>query len=455
MNKFIEYIKNYTAGKNICILGFGREGKSTYKILAQYCLPKKIAIADLNPVDRDKNSIPQTVEIITGEDYQEFLDSFDIVFKSPGIVLKKSPSELKCAVSCETQIFFEVFRDQIVGITGTKGKSTVTSLIYHILQNSGRNCRIAGNIGIPVFDIAENMTTDTTVVCELSCHQLEYMSVSPKTAVFLNLYEEHLDHYGTLDNYFNAKKNIYLHQQNGDILYCNSEIIPHNINAEIISVSLNDASAELTADDGEIFLNNTLVYTIPLDKIKLLGVHNHYNIAIAYGVCRKLGITNDEFTEALCSFTPLAHRLEYVDTVNGVRYYDDSISTACATAVEAIKSVPNAGTILIGGMDRGIDYTPLVEFLMHSDVQVVCMEASGKRIYNMIKSADLSDISRIHYADHLCDAVRLAAEITPNGKSCILSPAAASYGIFKNFEERGDAFKAYVAKLKDNQNGVI
>ena len=147
-------------------------------------------------------------------------------------------------------------------------------------------------------------------------------------------------------------------------------------------------------------------------------------------------------------FDPLAHRLEYVDTVKGIRWYDDSISTACATAISALQSVPEVGTILIGGMDRGIDYTSLVDFLADFGVKVICMEASGKRVFDMIQAReDFTDKSRVHYADHLAEAVKLAAEITPEGKSCVMSPAAASYGIFKNFEERGDAFKKLVSEL--------
>ena len=226
MKKFSEYIKDYTDNKTICILGFGREGKSTYKMIEKYCSPKALAIADLNDIDREANGIPENVDLICGKDYQQCLDRFDMVFKSPGIVLEKPVSQLKCQITCETQVFFECFREQIIGITGTKGKSTVTSLIYHVLDESGIDCRIAGNIGIPVFDIAEGMNEDTIVVCELSCHQLEYMTVSPKYAVFLNLYEEHLDHYGTMWNYYNAKKNIYLHQQENDVLLINSEIAP-------------------------------------------------------------------------------------------------------------------------------------------------------------------------------------------------------------------------------------
>ncbi len=440
MNKFIEYIKNYTENKSVCILGFGREGKSTYNILTKYCSPSAIAVADINKID----GLPENVEVICGEDYQKSLDNFDLVFKSPGIVLEKQPSELKCLITSETQVFFEVYREQIIGITGTKGKSTVTSLIYHILKENGKDCRIAGNIGIPVFDIAEDMTEKTIVVCELSCHQLEYMTVSPSTAVFLNLFEEHLDHYGTMERYYNAKKNIYLHQHEGDYLLINADIEPDKseCKSNICTISAENPNAYIYVHDGIIYEEGYADYKIPVDKIKLLGVHNHYNIAVAYAVTPGY-ISGDEFEKALCTFNPLAHRLEYVDTVNGVRYYDDSISTACATAIEAVKSVPNAKTILVGGMDRGIDYTTLVDFLKLADINVICMEASGRRICDMAENAE-----NFRYVPHLEDAVKLASEITPSGASCVMSPASASYGIFRNFEERGDVFKSLVAGLK-------
>ena len=446
MKQFSEYIKDYTDNKTICVLGFGREGKSTYKMIEKYCSPKALAIADLNDIDREANGIPENVDLICGKDYQQCLDRFDMVFKSPGIVLEKPVSQLKCQITCETQVFFECFREQILGITGTKGKSTVTSLIYHVLDESGIDCRIAGNIGIPVFDIAEGMNEDTIVVCELSCHQLEYMTVSPKYAVFLNLYEEHLDHYGTMWNYYNAKKNIYLHQQENDVLLINSEIAPkERITWNTYTVSDKNSDADIFVSGGMVHC--TEPYAIPTDKVKLLGTHNHYNIAVAYYITTMF-IREEDFTKALCTFSPLAHRLEYVDTVHGIRWYDDSISTACATAISAVQSVPDVGTVLIGGMDRGIDYAPLVDFLAKADVRVICMETSGKRVYDMILARDsFRNKERVHYTDHLDGAVKLAAEITPEGMSCVMSPAAASYGIFKNFEERGDAFKKLVAEL--------
>ena len=445
MSKFSEYLSSITDKRSVCILGFGREGKSTYAKLVQYCSPSKIAIADLNTVNRQSNALPENVELITGKDYQSRLDEFDIVFKSPGIVLERQPDELSCEISSETQVFFTVFRNQIIGITGTKGKSTVTSLIFHILSHSGVDAHIAGNIGIPVFEIAEQIKQDSIAVCELSCHQLEYMSVSPATAVFLNLYEEHLDHYGTLERYYNAKKNIYLHQKQSDSLVINSSIKPNDIASEICTISQTNDSADVFVSNGIVHSSN-YEYAIPIDCVKLLGIHNHYNIAVAYEICRKY-VTTEQFNEALCTFSPLAHRLEFVGSFSDIRWYDDSISTACATAIEAVKSVPDCATILIGGMDRGIDYAPLVEFLLSTDVNVICMEASGKRVYDMLISESITNNPRIYNVKHLDEAVRLASEITPAGKSCVLSPAAASYGIFKNFEERGDVYKSLVASL--------
>ncbi|MBR6791724.1 MAG: UDP-N-acetylmuramoyl-L-alanine--D-glutamate ligase, partial [Ruminococcus sp.] len=279
------------------------------------------------------------------------------------------------------------------------------------------------------------------------CHQLEYMSVSPHIAVMLNLYEEHLDHYGSMERYHNAKKNIYLHQRKSDRLIINYALVPVETEATVFSISNTDRDGDFFVGNSTLTCNMGPVYKIPADDIKLLGIHNHYNVAVAYLVANMCNVSDEDFTKALCTFNPLAHRLEFVAEVDGVRYYDDSISTACATAVEAVKSVPDPGTILIGGMDRGIDYAPLIQFLSSVDINVICMEASGNRIYSEIASAEFNSPERVFLVQHLEDAVKLANEITPKGKSCVLSPASASYGIFKNFEERGDVFKSLVNQL--------
>ena len=245
-----------------------------------------------------------------------------------------------------------------------------------------------------------------------------------------------------MERYHKAKKNIFTHQEDGDCLLINSSIAPKLSNAFIHTISAEDSKADIYVSSGIVDNNaNGDTYIIPVDKIKLLGVHNHYNIAAAYFITAPF-VDRKQFETALCSFDPLAHRLEFVAEAKGIRWYDDSISTACATAIEALKSVPEPGTILIGGMDRGIDYTSLADYLKKSDVNVICMEASGKRIFDMLEPNE-----KIHYVPHLEDAVKLAAEITPCGKSCVMSPASASYGIFKNFEERGDVFQSLVKAL--------
>lgn len=446
MNGFAENLKNLCDERSVCILGYGREGRSTLGMIKKYCRPRTLTVCDLNAPDDIGYG---DVRIITGDKYQSCLDDFDTVFKSPGVALDKDISRYSCKITSQTQVFTECFRDRIIGITGTKGKSTVSSLIYHILDRSGRNALLAGNIGIPVFDIAGKMRDDTVAVIEFSCHQLEHMTVSPHISVMLNLYEEHLDRYGTLERYAAAKSNIWLHQNKDDILVCNSGIMPEDISSEAVSVSGCDPDADIYVNNATVFFHGAPVFDIPVNDLKLHGVHNHYNIAVAYCICKMLGVSDESFRDAVCDFRPLDHRLKYVCTAGGVRYYDDSISTAAETAIEAVRSIENTGTVLIGGMDRGIDYSSLIDFLGSETVNVICMEASGKRIYDQIMRSGFSGKDRVFYTEHLEEAVKLASEITKSGESCILSPAAASYGIFSNFEERGDRFTELVNELRE------
>ena len=393
---------------------------------------------------------------------------FDLIFKSPGVVLepeieeslRKRPGDISMYLTSQTQEFFSRYRDQVIGITGTKGKSTTTTLLFHILKENGFPCLLAGNIGIPVFDVAGQMGPDTQVVCELSCHQLEYMTVSPRIGILTNIHEEHLDHYGTMEKYVASKKQVYLHQLAGDILFCNSENLPaaRENCGRLIPVYGTDVwmPEEKRTEAGEqnvLRIRHKTVYfdggtyQIPLERTRLVGEHNCFDIGIAYAVCRMQGISDEDFTKALCTYEPLPHRLQYVGCYGGVKYYDDSISTICDTAIQALHSVEDADTVLIGGMDRGIDYGDLIRALYQfPELNVILMEATGKRIYQEIKECyqDFPGFKRLYLTEHLEDAVRLAAEKTRPGRSCVLSPAAASYGIFKNFEERGEVFQRLV-----------
>ncbi len=464
----IQTLRNRIVGKRVLILGFGREGRSTYQALKAAGGYAGLAVADQSPRD---SSLEPEIPWFAGADHQKAAADFDLIFKSPGVVLDKGVEEalrkrlgdISLYLTSQTQEFFSRYRDQIIGITGTKGKSTTTTLLFHILKENGFPCLLAGNIGIPVFDVAGQMNEDTLVVCELSCHQLEYMTVSPRTAILTNIHEEHLDHYGSMEKYVASKKQVYLHQQPEDVFFCNSEDLPAAGEAcgKLIPVygmrfdkkpAGDDASGEnaVKIRHKTIFYDGG-IYRIPLEQTRLVGEHNCFDIGIAYAVCRKRGISDQDFTRALCTYEPLPHRLQYVGCFGGIKYYDDSISTICDTAIQALHSVEDADTILIGGMDRGIDYDELIRALYrYPKLHVILMEATGRRIDQEIRAdyQDFPNPERLYLTERLEDAVKLAAEKTRPGRSCVLSPAAASYGIFKNFEERGEAFQEMV------KNGV-
>lgn len=465
----LEKIRATVEGKSVLILGFGREGRSSLRLVKKAGGFSKLAVADQNPVvlpgGEDGNG--GWIGLETGEHYLDLdlLNSYDIVFKSPGVVLPEEIRKYRCRFVSQTGLFIERFRDQIVGITGTKGKSTTSSLLCHVLKEAGENAVLAGNIGLPVFDIAEDIVPGEIVVLELSCHQLEYLEVSPHIAVLLNLYEEHLDHYGTMAKYVRAKQNIYAWQEKEDLLFCSTEVLPGRriegageesagvpCRAEIISATMVPEGEQPTGRGDIEVAGNAVRYRgsglrIPEQGIALIGRHNYFDIGVVYGICKEFSLTDEQFVRGLKTFQTLPHRLEFLGVKEGIRFYDDSISTIGETTVQALESVKNVGSVLIGGMDRGVDYERLEEYLAGSSVKhVILMEETGKRIYEEIKEKypTLYGSGRLKLVGHLEDAVALAFALGEEGSACVMSPAAASYGIFKNFEERGEYFKKYI-----------
>lgn len=422
----IELLTNIVKNKNVLILGFGKEGQSTYNLLNKLNVCSRIDIADLK---KPNFKFPSDTKVYSGEYYLDILDYYDIVFKSPGVILPKEIHEYKCLITSQTEIFLAAYNRQVIGITGTKGKSTVSSLLYHVLSNSNVKCLLAGNIGIPVFDVIEDIDKDTVIVLELSCHQLEYCNYSPATAVLLNIYEDHLDHYKSFDAYVKAKKNIFLHQRYTDTLYCGDDV---KMDKEEVKSRV-------------FYINSDVLPFKSFDSIrnvKLKGLHNLKNCAFVYIISKTYGVSDDEFISLLQTFKPLKHRLEFIGEKNGVEYYDDSISTTVESTINAIKSIENVETVILGGMDRGIDYSPLIKFILNSKIKnILLMYESGKRIYDMLKNEAESDSKTIIYCSDLSQATYTAQNIASQGSACLLSPASASYGHFKNFEERGDAFK--------------
>ena len=445
----IEKIEPWIKGKRILLLGYGREGQSTWNVLRRLGTYEALDIADL----KAPAALPEDGTVWhTGPDYQKCMDDYDVVFKSPGIVLERPAEEYRCSILSQTEVFFQCFRDQIIGITGTKGKSTVTTLLYHLLKQAGMDALLVGNIGIPALDHMEEVKPDTRIVFELSCHQLEYMTVSPHIGILVNIHEEHLDHYGTMEKYVEAKHHIFKNQRPDDILICNVQCLPEEgtCPSGLIRAGMDGSGKELDVvqeQDGTWVHFRGKSFCIPTDEIKLLGQHNYFDIGVAYGVCSILGMDDQVFARGLKTYEPLPHRLQYIGEREGVKYYDDSISTICDTTIQALKTLKDTDTVLIGGMDRGIDYRELIEYLSDCQVpHIILMEATGKRIYQEIHKyyPEFKNRARLILAEHLEDGVKRARQITRPGTSCVLSPAAASYGIFRNFEERGETFSRLV-----------
>lgn len=436
--------------KNILILGFGREGKSTYNFIRKYLKNKKLTIADFKDLKNDELIIgDENLELKTGEDYLKNLEKYDLIIKTPGISLKDIKiSKIKSKIISQLELLLKYTKSKTIGITGTKGKSTTSTLIYDILKAQKSKVILCGNIGIPIFDIIEEIEEDTIIVLELSAHQLEFVNYSPKITIFLNIYEEHLDHFGDYDSYINAKCQIYKNQKKGNYLLYNfdSKIIKSKLEKEQLFAKkvgvtfLNDKTIPVNNDminneNNWIYYNNEKIYDVKSER-KLLGDHNLNDIMFGLGVSKILKLDMDKVSKTIEEFDPLEHRMEYVGEINNIKYYNDSISTIPEATINAVKSIKDVDTLIIGGMDRGIDYTKLINFLNTKEVKnVICMPATGHKIAEKLKF-------KAYNVENLEEAVKLARKIAE--KKCLLSPAAASYGYFKNFEERGKKFKQLV-----------
>lgn len=432
-----EKLKAFFDGKSVVILGFGREGRSTLTLL-RGCNCRKITVADMNPVPQDE---AEGCALCCGENYLSCLydKDCDIIMKAPGIALKNSVGDdIKAKITSQTDLFLQFCESTIIGVTGTKGKSTTSSLIKFFLEKNGKNTMLIGNIGVPPLERRKEFTDDCVIVCEMSCHQLEYVKASPDIAVLLNIYPEHLDHYDGFEAYANAKLNIFRYQSEKDTLIIGEEVKQYaDTKANVVTAGF--SCGDIGTKDGGIFIFNDFY---PAEKIdtKLKGEHNLYNIAIAMYAAESAGCTACLCLEALPDFSGLEHRLEYVCTINGAEYINDSISTAPQTAIAALKAYPDTDTLIIGGMDRGISYDELSEFL-NADTSVrnlIILPDSGKRAAEKVTNPLIQKI----FADDMPKAVEEAKKVTK--VRCILSPAAASYGFYKNFEERGKHFKQLV-----------
>lgn len=434
MSRICEYIKD----KKVLILGFGREGKSTYEYIRKHLPDKHLVIADKNKPDiTDEN-----VGVVCGDDYLKCLGDFDIVFKSPGIAfLEDDMYPPTTEITCQTDMFLRFCEPTVVGITGSKGKTTTSTLIYEMLKSGGINTCLIGNIGVPVFEKADE-GKDLVAVVEMSSHQLEFTTVSPHIAVIVNIYEEHLDHYKTgFDGYVKSKLNIAVHQKEDDILVYNPE---QNLDGIVDwGKVIKGKASPVTFAYAE---NDAFVNELWHSTNHLKGEHNRQDIAYALAVARAFGVGDDAVKHAVENFGGIEHRMEYVGVFNGVTYYNDSIATIPTAVMGAVKAIENVDTHIFGGLDRGIDYGEFIDFLMTNGVRnLIGLPQTGHNIIAELKKRGCQ--KNMMCALDMAQAVEFADRCTEKGKACLFSPAAASYNYYKNFEEKGRHYKTLVGQL--------
>jgi len=456
--KFAAY-RSRLDGQRIVLLGLGREGFSTYRFIRQYAPTLPLILADSTPHE-DLSEMWRSLsddhcKFITGEHYLDALREATVVFKSPGISPFQADLQQNLTptawVTSNTELFFAMSDNPVIGVTGTKGKSTTASLIEQVLKKGTQPPILLGNIGLPPLDELQKADATSIFVAEFSSYQLQDLPYSPHIAVLQDIVPEHLNWHITFEAYVDAKVNILRHQSAQDMLLYNadSEIatrVSQKSPAKKISFGLSSGQATIR-DNWLVYenLNITRVADVPL-----LGRFNLYNVLPAIAIGMEYGIAPQYIAEAIQGFKSLAHRLELVAVVNGVHYYDDSLSTIPQATINAIQAFDTSLVLIAGGYNRGIDYQPLIEAVIeHQDRlrALILFPPTGDIIEHGL-GQQVKNVPILH-PETMQAAVTHAAEHAISGDVVLMSPASPSYGRFKNYKDRGDQFKEAVMGLKD------
>ena len=461
----LEKLLNYLENKKILILGFGKEGESTYLFLRKHFPEKKLEIVDKNMnLLTDKPYLLEdiNVEVVLGEDYFRDIDYFDIVLKTPGISLKDFDiSKFENKITSQLELLLEFVPCYTIGVTGTKGKSTTSSLIYQMIKEQGKDVMLLGNIGEPIFNDIDDMKKDTILVLELSSHALEFVKKSPNIAILLDIYEEHLDHYSSMEKYIEAKFNVAKFQSKNDIFIYNASnryIQEFNFDYKKSDYAIIEEDSELSKtlnlksdnyvliNENRIYFNKTKLFDSKLN-MQLKGKHNENNVLFVLTVAKILNLDMEKAKNTIENFKNLEHRMEFVAEINDVKYYNDSIATIPEATINAVDALKNVNTLLVGGKDRGVELDSLYEYLKKSNIEnIICLPKTGEYVFNSLKDTN----KKCYLVKDMPEAVKLAKEVTKPNTICLLSPAASSYGYFKNFEERGKIYKECVLSTQNS-----
>jgi UDP-N-acetylmuramoyl-L-alanine---L-glutamate ligase len=446
--------------KRCLIMGFGKEGRACLSYL-ESCGVNTIGVSDQSNIEELKEQYPSVSLWHLGDTWNQSIDLYDVIFKSPGIP-SRYVRDFTGAVVSATAIFLEACRDKTIAITGTKGKSTSVTLLHHLFQALGVNSVLGGNIGVPPLDM---LHVDADVfVLELSSYQLEMLQVSPRIGVILNIFQDHLDHHGSLEKYQKAKLQIGKFQEEGDTI-----ILPWGKNEELAEFLPQESDKRLFGgSDAFAFIENDvlclrpegsspfpLILTVDLPYKGKGMIQNTCAVLECLDVAFQSGLIASpdwsKVCEALKSYQPLPHRMQEVRAANGTLFINDSISTVPEASIHALEVYEDSiETLILGGFDRSISYTALLEYVPHTKVKtVIFIPPAGERMYEEIKGKFQEKYRNItlYLSDSFPDIVNAAGKSTTRNGVCLFSPAAPSFGMFRNFEERGEVFMELVRKV--------
>lgn len=430
---------DFLGNKRIALLGFGREGRSSHAFLRRHFPTRPLLIADMATVELDDPN----VTFVCGGDYLDVLNRCDLLIKAPGVPLRDIALPPSLEITCQADLFLRFAPCVKAGVTGSKGKTTTATLLHAMLRSSGVSARLIGNIGLPVLDYFEEAEGEIAVI-ELSSHQLEFTHASPHVAIWTNLYEEHLDHYtGGFAGYAAAKSHICAYQSLEDIFIFNADqpldrmTNLSNCNAQRIAIGA-------AAGESDPFLRS-------LDGMsaRLRGSYNRQNIYFAAEAALHLGATPDGIKQALVDFSGIPHRMDLISEAGGIHWVDNCICTIPQGVLLSLDAFDDVDTLIVGGLDRGLDYQGFAAELADRPVRnIICMPETGYQIAGLLQRfGSRQNIVKVETMEQAVDA---AYRCTEQGKSCMLSPAAASYNAYKDFEEKGRHFAQCVKRINNN-----
>ena len=439
--------------KKIFILGMARSGYEVAKLLSKY--NNKILITDMKDQDEEKvkelNDLGINV-IITDNPLNIFNESFDYVIKNPGIkldhplVLKAQELNIKVVNEVEVSYHFLPKNVSIIGITGSNGKTTTTTLTYEFLKEANYPVHLGGNIGIPLSNLVDKVKENDILVLEISGHQLHDMyDFKTDVSVMTNLTEVHIDHFGTYKNYIKNKCKIFNNHSSDDLAILNLD------NEDVVNNTKNIKSSKLyfsSKKDADIcIIDNYICYKkekiVDIKDIRLKGMHNLENIMCAIGATKRYGISNEAIRNVLIRFAGVEHRIEFVDKINGREFYNDSKATNVKSTQIALNSFQSPIILLLGGLDRGHSFDDLKDYLTYVKY-IVCYGETKERIKDF---ADKFNV-QCTIVDNLEEAVKFSYKMSSEGDTILLSPACASWDQYESFEKRGEEFKKVVGELK-------